>query len=613
MRRPVEPVAPGISLFPFLAVLLCTMGALIVVLVVLNRHSRMHAEAVSAEGKKAQASKLAAMRASAEQRRDDLNWQIGHLRESRDKTQTDLDRERLRLSGIEEHRRQLEAKLREIQQALAQFDNPQSANSAQEEVEVAQLKKQVEQARADLEKARLDAAGRAQAYSVVPYDGPYRTRRRPIYIECTSDRVVIQPEGIELTSADFSGPMGPGNPLASAVRAARDHLAALAADPKSTDGEPYPLFLVRPDGIEAYYAARAAMQSWGADFGYQTIDRDWKLEFPPSDSGLAHVEQQAVAEARERLQWLAQASPDRYGPGGELRDSGEKVSYRVSPLGGLIREGGPSLHGRSTLHGASRGTSGRFASTGRSSSTAESSSVGSAQSGRSASASREARSTGPGRASLHPASDNKAEPTGSSSERELGEHRVGEHGDGEVGATQPAAGTADGSFSKFSERRYGDLNDRRSSSAGGSGESGSNEPTSQAADAGADVKFRQKPNEKPRSLAETRGANWGLPPTARASNPITRPIHMVCEGDKLMILAEKPDDPPVLVPLRLRTEESIDQLVMAVQERIRDWGIAGRGLYWRPQLILAVGHSGEGRFTDLEALLADSGFDVKRR
>ena len=65
---------------------------------------------------------------------------------------------------------------------------------------------------------------------MVPYDGPNRTRRRPIYIECTADRVIIQPEGIVLSAADFGGPTGPGNPLASAVRAARDHLVETAAD-----------------------------------------------------------------------------------------------------------------------------------------------------------------------------------------------------------------------------------------------------------------------------------------------------------------------------------------------------------------------------------------------
>jgi len=30
-------------------------------------------------------------------------------------------------------------------------------------------------------------------------------------------------------------------------------------------------------------------------------------------------------------------------------------------------------------------------------------------------------------------------------------------------------------------------------------------------------------------------------------------------------------------------------------------------------LVLEVGHSGEGRYADLEALMADSGFDVKRK
>jgi hypothetical protein len=107
--------------------------------------------------------------------------------------------------------------------------------------------------------------------------------------------------------------------------------------------------------------------------------------------------------------------------------------------------------------------------------------------------------------------------------------------------------------------------------------------------------------------------DWGLSPAARSSNPITRPIHIVCEGDKMVIRPERPDVLPVAIPLRMRTEDSVDPLVAAVQQRIRDWGIAGRGLYWRPQLILEVGQSGEGRYADLEALLADSGFDVKRR
>ena len=171
---------------------------------------------------------------------------------------------------------------------------------------------------------------------------------------------------------------------------------------------------------------------------------------------------------------------------------------------------------------------------------------------------------------------------------------------------------------RASERRYGDLNDRDSqsgkaetSTAVNAEESSRSDPETNQTE--VNVNVATKPKKKPRSLAETRGVNWGLPPAARASNPITRPIHIQCEGDKLLLRPEISSDPPVVVPLRMRTEDSVDPLVEAIQARIRDWGIAGRGVYWRPQLVLEVGHSGEGRFADLEALLADSGFDVKRR
>ena len=64
------------------------------------------------------------------------------------------------------------------------------------------------------------ALQKPRSYSVVPYDGPNGTRRRPIYIECLADAVVLQPEGVRLSEADFEGPLGPGNPLAAALRAA---------------------------------------------------------------------------------------------------------------------------------------------------------------------------------------------------------------------------------------------------------------------------------------------------------------------------------------------------------------------------------------------------------
>jgi hypothetical protein len=334
------------------------------------------------------------------------------------------------------------------------------------------------------------------------------------------------------------------------------------------------------------------MQSWGADFGYQTVDQDWKLEYPPLDGRLAQIERQAVEEARDRLKWLAQMNPGRYGADGERHGSGGsrgKAVYHVSPLGGLVREGRPTLRAASPgrFGGERTARSGTGSSDGRNG--ADWAAAGDTKRAQEKRANREQQ----------PA---LADEFGSRARKGPNNHTVGPHR----------------SNDKVSNPRYGDLNDRAGSrdslisgtemSAQGSAQT---DPDTGQTEVQMQVAQRQK--EKPRSLAEMRGSNWGLSPAARASNPITRPIHIVCEGDKLLVQPGRPGDSPAIVPLAHRTEDSVDQLVAELQERIEAWGIAGRGLYWRPQLILEVGHSGEGRYSDLEALLADSGFDVKRK
>ena len=133
------------------------------------------------------------------------------------------------------------------------------------------------------------AANRPKSYAIVPYDGPNHTRRRPIYIECRGDAVVLQPENIVFDEADFDEPLGPGNPLAAAIRAARQQMLLQGSVDPQNAGEPYPLLLVRPAGIPAYDAALAAMKSWGSEFGYELINDDWQLKYPPPDPNVDKV------------------------------------------------------------------------------------------------------------------------------------------------------------------------------------------------------------------------------------------------------------------------------------------------------------------------------------
>jgi hypothetical protein len=72
------------------------------------------------------------------------------------------------------------------------------------------------------------------------------------------------------------------------------------------------LLVVRPNGAVAYAMARAAMASWDDEFGYELVDADMELAYPPSDPHLKGVLQDMVATARQRQAVLAAAMPSRF-------------------------------------------------------------------------------------------------------------------------------------------------------------------------------------------------------------------------------------------------------------------------------------------------------------
>ena len=113
------------------------------------------------------------------------------------------------------------------------------------------------------------------------------------------------------------------------------------------------------------------------------------------------------------------------------------------------------------------------------------------------------------------------------------------------------------------------------------------------------------------SMADSRGKNWGLPEEARRAVPIARPVRVECRADRLVVRSEENPSQAQEIPLSDRTEESIEDLVDAVWHRVDTWGPAGRGMYWHPILSVDVAPGADGRFADLQTLLADSGLDVK--
>ena len=311
-RSPASP-----SLFPFLAVLICTMGVLIVLLVLGVQQAQVAARDLAEDTSDRQ---LELLEAQQEQQldRDEYIWRNEVLAESRQDKTDKLADSRLALSHLEQHIRQLEnhwKKLVEQQRQLGSQLDP-SGSSAQRTAQLEQLRVQVERARQLLEEARQRFVDRQGTYALVPYKGPNGTNRYPIYLECRPEGVVIQPEGTLVSLVDLQQMSGPGNPLDACLRAIREHLFATVG--AQSIGEPYPLLVVRPDAVRAYALARHAMTDWEDAFGYELLSAEIQLSYPQADPELARLLERTIVDARQRQQALAQAMPSRFGGGNGL-------------------------------------------------------------------------------------------------------------------------------------------------------------------------------------------------------------------------------------------------------------------------------------------------------
>jgi hypothetical protein len=297
MRRRRHGLRP--ETFPFLAVLLCAMGSLILLLLVMDKRAKAVARAKALRAV-AQAAALDEEQAAAQKAEWERRRQALHEALERQEQEARAQMEALlgKLDAVATQARAEETRAQDLRRRL----DVERGTLAQGEAEVAarrdeaaQAARQSEAARAELVRltAELHALERTLAelkaarqreqrtYSLVPYRGKRGDDRRPLYVECVSAGLIFQPDRRELT--------GPGVTAAD-VRAEVERRVArqkeiVPAAKEDAERHPYLLFLVRPDGIASYYQALAALDGLPLDFGYEFIDADWLLDL--SDDGKA--------------------------------------------------------------------------------------------------------------------------------------------------------------------------------------------------------------------------------------------------------------------------------------------------------------------------------------
>ncbi len=461
-------------------------------------------------------------------------------------------------------------------------------------------------------------------YSIVPYAGANGVRRRPIYLECRRDGIFLQPEGVRFDVSDFANLESKNQPLTIALELAESAIlkSQTTANP-STVERPYVLLLVRPNGIAAYYAARAALDGHEGDYGYEMIGADWEMTYPEADPQLRQAITLAVDAARAELrkqQMLATLAASNTPT--SLADTSillaqnrstapvQSGSYPTTGTDGMSGIDGPNGMGLTTGNEYSgSGTEGVNGGGNGPNGTDFATETGTAMGGM-------AKSFRDGMPSNGTGTEQMVFADGGFDQLVFGDSSQG---------NSSGAGDLAMDDESYNEEPFGlrgsrgatdrsgvQVATRSGTNADASSVSGS---TSGSADSSLDSSASGASSSESSSffsLASTRGKNWGLPDAVSTMSPVSRPIRAVCTADRITLPRNSQTRKVPEIVLNESTSRAMDDLVSAVWDHMKTWGFAGRQMYWKPVLNIEVLPGAESRFQEIASLLAGSGIEIRR-
>jgi len=559
-----------VTLFPFLSVLLCMMGAMIMLLVVAAQNVREWTgnpvqETVN-QTQTLTAQEAEELSEEINIKAEDADWLAKKLAAAREQAATELAEHQARLALAEKETQKIRDELDRLELLAQQLDGQTSANP--EEVAhlkrlLAQQQQRKEEAELELAELQREAAQKEKSYAIVPYRGPNGTFRRPIYIECCHNKIIIQPEGIELFPGDFQALDDMvGNSFDSVLRVIRQYYVETNQIVRGS--EPYPLFSVRPSGVEMYENAmqavhdnaRRATGSWITDFGYELINEDWNMQYhPPDDELRKRIAQQLERSRNRQSGYRVAMQMAKNAPGyGSNAPSASPPQYSVDHRGNVRPVGGQL--------------------------------------------------------------------SGEDLQRQLAAHRPEAAPQGEAGGRETHQASVSAEMIDKEERQIRQMEQQIRQQAGQPpllSPQQTQQPLPPQVQHLQQQHMQQPPEQQEMHItASARGIpqaqrpqNWGLKGETRFTSGLSRTVRIRCEADKFVL--------PAQVGLRLGRTISItdsvssaaDELVQAIWEFQESWGSAGTHGFWRPILEVQVSPGGEQRLAELKSHLRNSGLVIE--
>lgn len=352
MGRPRS--ANSISLFPFLAVLVCTMGALILLLLTTTRHLREEAVQRAGVGRPAPVavpppafleddpplpasipldpsvqlgvaqSRPAAMPAAPPDSAPPpavprlvlpepvdpnvaLRATVARLLALRDQQMKVVDAGQAAVAKAKDALKSGAAKLAKLNVKRDEVRRKKSllAQTTEDlEKKSTGLSGQLAKVRDEIRRTRVQRSAAPSKYALVPFDSRTGTNRRPIYIEFRDDTIRFMPEGVTLSKDDVEGFTLGFNPLLAGSEALIRYWSVKSREAGRSEPPPYVLLIVRPSGVKLY-PARVLLENLSAPHGYELVEEDLPLAFPKPDPLAVAVCREAVEQTllmRKRIE-----------------------------------------------------------------------------------------------------------------------------------------------------------------------------------------------------------------------------------------------------------------------------------------------------------------------
>ncbi len=371
----------SISLFPFLAVLVCAMGSLILLLLVMTRKMRqdqyVEQTAVVESAASEVDAELAARIAALEKQISSAERNLNSLQANAQAHRSSVDESQVRITDLEAELAQLQEKLKgtdadavPVAESMAesrklkaeevallrqlnetekrllskqqQLANAQDASNEaslalqEKHSDLLKLRDQVDEARSSLAKV-------SGISTLLEFSNPTGTERTPIVVDVSGKGFEIYPNGIQITQADMEGFPVRDNPFLAAILTIHQHRSK-----GSVTGAPYVLLLVRPDGALPFYGAQRILMESNIHYGYELLDAEDSVVSGAPDKIEVPLVKKSIDEALRRrenlyakLMAIAQQKSGTSGPAGDPANGNGERRLTVRPDGRVLMEESP--------------------------------------------------------------------------------------------------------------------------------------------------------------------------------------------------------------------------------------------------------------------------------